>query len=168
MILKAIQHRRSVREFKPDPVPEDIVQELIKAAQFAPTSKANRAMEFVVIKDMEVRRELYKLAKPKQEFVKAAPLLIVPATNPEETGQPVPDLSLATENIFLQATELGLGSVWKNLKPPEAAGIKKFLKIPANMMIINIICLGYPAEMPAPHTDEDFETNKIHPEKWTK
>lgn len=166
MIIKEIIQRRSVREFKKIPVPDEIILELIKAAQFAPTSRDNRSVEFIIIKSKATREKIFQLAIPEQEFVKQAPLLVVPVTNPTKTNQPVQDLSIASENIFLQATSLGLGSVWKNMKPPVAVEIKKLFGIPEQYLIINVIPLGYPKETPPPHTDEDFDEERIHNEKW--
>jgi len=166
MVLKEIINRRSVREFKPDPVPDAAIQEIIKAAQYAPTSRNNRSVEFIIIKEQITKEKIFKLAVPEQPFIKEAPILIVPVTNPAKTNQPVQDLSLATQNIFLQATALKLGSVWKNLKPPVAGEIKKLLSIPEQYLIINIIPLGYPKEPITPHTEDEFEPKKIHHERW--
>jgi nitroreductase len=166
MIIKEIVQRRSVREFKTTPVPDEIISEIINAAQFAPTARNNHSVEFIIIKKQATKEKIFKLAIPEQKFVKQAPILIVPVTNPAKTNQPVQDLSVASENVFLQATSLGLGSVWKNLKPAVANEIKKILGIPDDYLIINVIPLGYPKETPPPHTDEDFDEEKIHNEKW--
>lgn len=166
MVLKEIINRRSIREFKPNPVPDSTIQEIIKAAQFAPTSRNNRSTEFIIVKEQNAKQKLYKTAIPEQEFIKEAPVIIVPVTNPGKTNQPVQDLALATQNIFLQATKLGLGTVWKNLKPPVAAEIKKILSIPEQSMIINMIPLGYSKEPAKPHTEDDFELKRIHLEQW--
>lgn len=166
MIIKEIQNRRSVREFKTTPAPDEIISEIIKAAQFAPTSRDNRSVEFIIIKAQATKEKIFKTALPEQLFIKEAPVLIIPVTNPKKTNQPVQDLSLASGNIFLQATSLGMGSVWKNLKLPVADKIKKILGIPHDYLIINVIPLGYPKKTPPPHTDEDFDKVKIHNEKW--
>lgn len=166
MIIPAIKKRRSIRAYKSGSVPPDLLTEIIKAAQFAPTSRHNRAVEFIIITDQETKNEISATAQPEQEFVKQAPVLIVPVTDPDKTNQPVQDLTVASENIFLQAAELGLGTVWKNLKTPMAESIKSILGIPSKYMIINVIPLGYPDEAVRPHDDGEFEASKIHHEKW--
>lgn len=166
MIIKEIIQRRSVRKFNTTPVPDEIISEIIKAAQFAPTSRDNRSVEFIIIKEQATKEKILKIAIPEQSFIKEAPVLIVPVTNPAKTNQPIQDLSLASGNIFLQATSLGMGSVWKNLKPPVANEIKKILGVPDDHLIINVIPLGYPKETPPPHTDENFDEERIHNEKW--
>lgn len=166
MILKEISNRRSIRKYKADPVPQEYVMEIIKAGQFAPTARNNRALEFVVVKDQGIREKIFGIVG--QDFVKEAQVLIVPAIDGEKTICPVQDLSVASENMFLQATALGLGTVWKNLKTElnEEAKIKEMLDIPERYRVINIIPVGFSAENPEPYSDKDFSSEKIHEEKW--
>ncbi len=167
MIIKEILNRRSVREYKPGAVPEEYITEIIKAGQFAPTARHNQAVEFIVVKNQETKDKIFEIVG--QEFVKEAAVLIIPATDTAKTNCPVQDLSVASENMFLQATALGLGTVWKALKEEgfnEEEKIKKLLEIPEQYKIINIIPVGYPKEKPEPHHDRDFDEKKIHQEKW--
>lgn len=166
MIIKEILNRRSIREYKPDPVPEEYLLEIIKAGQFAPSARHNQAVEFIVVKDKKTKEKIFEIVG--QEFVKEAPVLIIPVTDTTKTNCPIEDLSVASENMFLQATALGLGTVWKALKSEfdEVEKIKKLLKIPKQYTAINIIPVGYPKEKPKPHTDQDFDIKKIHFEKW--
>ncbi len=166
MILKEILNRRSVRKYKPDPVPQESIIEIIKAGQFAPTARNNKAVEFVVIKNQEMKERIFAIVG--QEFVKEAKVLIIPATDGEKTNCPVQDLSVASENMFLQATALGLGTVWKALKAEfdQETKIKEMLGIPERYRVINIIPVGFPAENPEPYSDKDFSLEKIHEEKW--
>lgn len=164
MIIKEIFNRRSVREYKPDPAPRKYIIEIIKAGQFAPTARNNQAVEFVVIEKQETKNNIFEIVG--QEFVKEAPVLIIPVSDTTKTNCPIQDLSVASENIFLQATALGLGTVWKGLQPGWPEKIKKLLGIPEQYKVINIIPVGYPKEKPIPRTDKDFDKKKIHQEKW--
>jgi nitroreductase len=167
-MLEAIKNRRSVRFYKSDPVSDEQIEELIKAAQFAPSAYNNHAIEFVVVKDQATRKKIYDLAIARQPFVKEAPALIIPAADAEKTGHPNEDIAVATENLFIQATEMGLGSVWKQAEEGPEAEIKKLLNIPERFKVINILPVGYPVEEKAlpPHKDEEFNKDKIHQEKW--
>jgi len=166
MILKEILNRRSIRKYKPNPIPQEYIIDIIKAGQFAPTARDNRAVEFVVINDQEMKEKIFGIVG--QDFMKEAQVLIVPATDGEKTNCPVQDLSAASENMFLQATALGLGTVWKALKAEfdEEAKIKEMLGIPERYRVINIIPVGFPVENPGPYSDKDFSLEKIHEEKW--
>lgn len=163
-MIKEIARRRSVRSYKADlPSDEDIL-EVIKAGQFAPTGKNTKAWEFIVIKDLKTKEEIFNIVG--QEYVKEAPVLIIPVMNSEASITPVQDLSLSSGYIFLQAESLGLGTVWKNVGEEKREEVKKLLAIPQNFLVINIIPLGYPKEEPSAHREEDFDRNKIHFEKW--
>lgn len=166
MIIKEILNRRSVREYQEKDVLEEDITEIIKAGQFAPTASNNRAIEFIIIRDQQTKDKIFEIAG--QEFLKEAPVLIIPVSDTTQTNCSVQDLSVASENMFLQATALGLGTVWKDLKTEymEEGKIKKLLGIPEQYMAINIIPVGYPKEKPIPHTDKDFNAQKIHHEKW--
>ena len=106
-----------------------------------------------------------------QEFIKEAPVLIIPAIDAEKSVMPVQDLSVASENMFLQAAALGLGTVWKSIswkgvRPGAEEKIKNLLGIPGKYKIINIIPVGYPKVKPKAYTNREFDDNKIHKEKW--
>lgn len=164
MIIKEILNRRAVRSYKADPVPEEYITEIIKAGQFAPTAKNNRAVEFVVVREQKIKEEIFAICG--QEFVKEANVLIIPASDTEKSVLPVQDLAVASENMFLQAAALNLGSVWKNLSPEWSEAIKKLLGIPERYKVVNIVPFGFPKENPAPHQEGDFDEKKIHKDKW--
>lgn len=166
MIIKEIINRRSVREYKNKAVSLKYIIEIIRAGQFAPTAKHNKAVEFIIVKNQRTKDKIFEIIG--QEFIKEAPILIIPVTDTNKTNCPIQDLSVASENMFLQATALGLGTVWKALKSEftESEKIKKLLRIPKQYMTINIIPVGYPKEEPEPHADQDFDDRKIHKERW--
>jgi len=166
MMLDAIVHRRSYRNFKSDPVPPDLIGELIKAAQFAPTARHIRAVEFIVVTDEKTRQAIAGALVP-QDFVAKAPLIIVPVADTKTASKPREDLTLATANIWLQATHLKLGCVWKHVHDgEEQEKLRAVLGIPSHFLVINVLPIGYPAEMLPPHSDAEFDQKKIHREKW--
>ena len=165
MINKSIQNRRSVRVYSDQPVARELIEEIIKAAQFSPTAMNKRAWEFVVLEDQTDKDKLFDSLSAKQEFIKTAPFIIIPLIDNTKSVLPVQDLSIAIENIFIQATELGLGSVWKNVQASEAELIKSAFNIPEDFTLLAVLPIGYPAqELPA-HTNAEFEAAKIH---WHK
>jgi len=172
MILHAIKNRRSVREYKSKLVSDKDILEIIKAAQFAPSARHNMAVEFIVIKEQKTKEAICEIInanrqfKTNQDYVKNVPVLLIPVTDKNKTEMPIQDLSVASENIFLQAAVLGLGTVWKNIWPEIEEEMKKLLGLPINFTLINIIPIGYPQEKIEPHSDKDFSQKKIHYEKW--
>lgn len=164
MVIEAIKNRRSVREYKTADIPERYIKEIIKAGQFAPSAHNNRAVEFIVIKDKRTKEKIFKIVG--QKFIKEAPVLIIPTTDTEKTNFAIQDLSVVSENMLLQATDMGLGAVWKAVSSMWEKKIKELLGIPAKYKIINIIPVGFPKEKIFPHTEIDFNPSKIHKEKW--
>jgi len=164
MIIREILNRRSVREYKPKAVPAEYILEIIKAGQFAPTGRDNKAIDFIVVQNQETKNSIFEIVG--QDFVKEAPVLIIPVSDTTESTLSIQDLSLASQNMFLQATALGLGTVWKNLTSETSEKVKSLLGIPEQYMVINIIPIGYPKTKPEPHSDQDFSDQKIRQERW--
>ncbi len=163
MIIEPIRKRRSSRTYKSDPISDEFINEIIKAGQFAPSAMGRCAVEFVVIRDQKVKDAIFAVID--QDYIKTAPVLIAPVAT-DKSVLPVQDLSIVSEHIFLQATQLGLGSVWKNLNEQWEEKVKEILNIPSNFRMINIIPIGFPAEEKPEHGDEEFKVEKIHQEKW--
>jgi len=174
MVLSAIQERRSVREFSSREVPEELVQALIRAAQFAPTGMNNRAVEFVVLRDPAAKNRLFDLIEPKQPFVKEAPLLILPVTDRRQVPLPgldqtvvaVADLAIASSFLMIQAAALGLGSVWKHITSDTAPAVVLAFGLPSEFTLTNVLAIGYARKPLPPHQDSEFLPAKIHRERW--
>ena len=170
-VLDNIMTRTSVRNFTDEPVPQDVVEQLLRAAMAAPTAMNYQPWEFVVLNEREALDNLAdKLRYAK--MLRKAPLAIVvcaPTTWPEREGNPhenifwVDDCSAATENILLAAHALGLGAVWTAAKDDRGAIVRDALGIPEGYATLNVIAIGYPAENPAPK--DKWKPEKIH---WNK
>lgn len=166
MVLDAIAKRRSVREYSSEEINYSILHNIIAAGQFAPSAMNNHSVGFVFVKKQESRKKLCELAQPRQEFVANAPIILIPYTDPSKTPCPIQDISVATENIMIEASALGVGTVWKNLNSQASEDIKKFLEIPESFVVINVIPIGTPKNEPTARTDMDFDNNRIREEKY--
>ncbi len=166
--------KRSVRDFAPKEVAEELIQELIRAAQIAPTGMNNRAVEFLVLHSRESKEKLFALLEPKQPFIKEAPAVIIPVTDtrklkipePNRTVVAVSDLAIASSFIMAQAVALGLGTVWKHVMAEIAPKVGKAFGLPPEFTLINAIPVGYPARKLPPHQESEFSAAKIHREMW--
>jgi nitroreductase len=163
MIIKAIEKRRSVRKFKTDSISNESVLEIIKAAQFAPEAMHKQGIEFLVITNEEIKKKINEILSKKmvQDYIGQAPIVIIPIADNKKAMLPIQDLSVASENIFLQATELGFGSVWKNVSEESLLELRQVLNLTDNYTLINLIPIGYPEEVPQPHGEADFSLGKI-------
>jgi nitroreductase len=164
MVLDVIKKRRSIRKFIGKSIPKKAILEILKAGFFAPRAKHNDGLEFIIIKDKETVGKISEILM--QPFLKEAPLLIALVSNPAKSVLPIQDISVASENMFLEATGLGIGSVWKNVNEDFQPQIKKLLNVPNSFLLINFVVLGYPDEKIPSHSDSDFNAKKIHRGRW--
>ena len=74
-VFEAIEKRRSIRKYKDEPIPEDVMNRLLEAARLAPSSSNTQSWKFKVITDLETRKKLKELALG-QKFVEEAPAVI--------------------------------------------------------------------------------------------
>jgi len=83
-MLEVIKKRRSIRRFRPDPVPEDLLRELLEAACWAPSAGNLQPWEFYVVTNLTLKRDL--AAAASQRFVGEAPVVIVVCVVPERSA----------------------------------------------------------------------------------
>ncbi len=169
--LKIIFDRVSIRRFKPDPIPEDVLLEILRAGNAAPSAGNLQARDFIVVTDEKTKFEIAK-ASLEQMFIAEAPVVIVVCANyPRsmrvygERGRlyAEQDATAAVENILLAAHALGLGSVWVGAFHEPL--ISDILGIPDYARPIAILPIGYPAEQPEKRNRYPIE-ELIHWEKW--
>jgi nitroreductase len=147
-LLEAIITRRAIRRFKPDPVPPELVEKLLEAARWAPSSVNCQPWEFIVITDPETKKRMSR-AFVIGPFLNQAPLVITVAVDSLKSTCPVQDGSIAAYAIWLAAHDLGLGACWVN--PTVQFGIKRILGIPITKRLVSVLAIGYPDEAPV-HT----------------
>ena len=144
-VLEAIKTRRSIRRFKKAPVAPDLIEKLLEAGRWAPSSANTQPWEFIVITDPEIKKRISRSFN-FGPFLNEAPLAIAVVVDRLRTVLPIQDGTLAAYAIWLAAHSLGLGACWINPNIP--GGIKKILGIPPTKKLITILAIGYPAETP--------------------
>ena len=154
-VLEAIKGRRSIRAFKNQGVPAEIVEELIDAARWAPSAGNIQPWEFIIVRKPRIKRRLVETALG-QMFIEEASVVIVVCADEERSSQGygvrgktlycIQDTAAAMQNIHLTAYSLGLGTCWVGAFREEEA--RKILKIPRGTRPVAIIPVGYPAEAP--------------------
>ncbi|MCS7314309.1 MAG: nitroreductase family protein [Bryobacterales bacterium] len=152
-----IRARRSVRAYAPRPVEEDKVQQILTAANLAPSAGNLQAYEIYLVRDRQVRVELAR-ASLDQWFVSEAPVALVFCAHPERSASKygrrgarlyaLQDATIACTFAMLAATELGLASVWVGAFDDE--GVRRAIRAPEGHQPVAILPIGYPAEHPAP------------------
>ncbi len=165
-LIKTIFARRSIRKYSTEQVGESAVKALLEAAMAAPSSSNRRPWHFIVVTD---RQTLDKLARahPYGKMLFEAPLCV--AVCGDSTISPrswVQDCSAATENLLLAAAALDLGAVWLGVHPRESriGPIRKVLRLPENIVPLNLVPIGHPGEEKAPRTQ--YDERRVHREHW--
>jgi nitroreductase len=151
--LELIRKRYSVRAYKPDPVEEEKLQQVLEAARLAPTAANQQPFQLLVIPTAGQEAELRRVY-PSEWFVRA-PLILFACGVPAQGWARMDgktyvdvDVAIAMDHLILAATDLGLGTCWIAAFDPAAA--REVLGLPDGMEPIVCTPLGYPADQPGP------------------
>jgi len=166
--MEAILSRRSIRRYTSEPVSDDLVEELLRAAMSAPSAGNERPWHFIIIRDRRTMRSIQEF-HPFARMLDEAPMAILVCgdVNLEKYhGFWVQDCSAATENILIAAQSIGLGAVWLGLHPIQerVERMQKILGIPEHVIPLSLVAVGHPAEKKAPL--DRYDRSRIHQERW--
>lgn len=156
-VLDNIATRTSIRDYEARPVEKEKVEKMLRAAMAAPTAMNKQPWHFVVVEQRSVLDSLAD-ANPYAKMLLKAPLAIVVCGDMDKVIEGggrdfwIQDASAATENLLLAAHAMGLGAVWTGAYPSEerSKAISATLSLPDNLVPLNMIVIGYPAEHPQP------------------
>ena len=155
-LKEAIQQRHSVRNFSDKKVSLDLIYEMIKLANLAPSAGNLQAREFIIVDDFEIKKRM-SLAALDQNFIVEAPVNIVVCTHLgriSSYGRRGRELyciqgsAAAVEHILLLAVDNGLGTCWVGDFYEDK--VKEILNIPKDIRVVELMPLGYPASSPKP------------------
>lgn len=145
--MEIINKRRSVRTYKEIKVEKEKIELLLKAGMQAPSAKNQAPWVFLVIEDKETIEKLSEISSP----LKVAPLAIVLFTDTrilKNTNLYSSDMGAASQNILLEAVELGLGGCWigldNSLKRIEL--LNNVIEYPEYLKPFSILTIGYPED----------------------
>jgi len=165
--LATILTRRSIRKYKPDQIPDEMVKQIINAGLHAPSAMGRQPWHIVVVRgfdkiaevDREVKSATARMAdNPYKEFVGGAnytinyhaPTFMIVSGNTVLSPRNAPfDCALLLGTMFLAAHSLGIGSCWINQlnvlnDEPDFRKYMTRLGIPAENQIFGCACFGYP------------------------
>lgn len=180
-MLEHIKARRTIRTFKPEPIPQQVLDEIYEAAMWAPSHANAQPWDFVVV-GPEARAKLLgmlqakaaelladpNLPAPKRKNLEllredfgGAPYMVAvlsrPGVEPLEKLENPLSTAAAVQNMCLAAWSRGVGSVWLSVgaAPPS----RPILKVPEGASVVALLALGYPDQSPPPPPREDYRTH---------
>lgn len=186
-IYRVIEQRRDMRHFTSEPVDEDLLERLLKAAHFAPSVGFMQPWRFIRITNNAIRQQMYQLVEEERiatanalgeredEFMKlkveglldCAEVLVVSLMGDRDKHifgrRTLPEMDLASvscaiQNMWLAARAEGLGLGWVSIFDPEK--LANLLHIPETGKPVAILCLG--------HVEEFYDKPMLEKEKWAK
>ncbi|MHB1653633.1 MAG: nitroreductase family protein [Desulfitobacteriaceae bacterium] len=145
--LEIAKKRYAVRKYQAKKVEEDKVMKILEAGRVAPTAANLQPQRLIVVLEREGLEKLKKAVN-----IYDAPLAIIICSDHNRAwkrpfdGKNMVDIdaSIVTDHMMLQATELGLGTVWICYFKPDV--LRKEFNLPANLEPINILAIGYADE----------------------
>ncbi len=168
--MNSIYTRRSVRKFSNKEVEQSKIEQLLKAGMQAPSAMNQQCWEFLVVKDKESKE---KLSSFKQGGILTTygDVVIVVLANEEKMKSAVmwqQDLGAVTQNISLEAVNLGLGSVWLGCAPHEdrMGAVTEIFNLPAHIKPYSVLVIGYPEDENANKFVDRYDESKVHYEKY--
>lgn len=153
-ILKAMEQRRSIRKYKPDPVPREVIDQIIRAGTFAANGMGKQSTIVVAVTNRELRDRLSRMNaayggwKPDFDPFYGAPAVLIVLADKTWANR-VYDGSLVMANLMLAAYSLGLGSCWihrakEEFESGEGKAILKALGVEGEYEGVGHCILGYP------------------------
>lgn len=174
--MEAIGKRRSIRKFKPDPVPDEMINQILEAARLAPSGTNRQPWRFQIITEGALKKRLFEEATFGGEHIVQAPVIIVcgselltfvkghqlappgseyygaESENWDDLKPFVPDAhmytAIAVEHMVLAATALGLGTCW--VQRIKFGQVARVLGWPRHIIVLTLLLVGYPDEEPPP------------------
>lgn len=160
--ITCIKTRRSIREFKSELISNNIIEELVETASFAPSWKNTQTTRYIVITDIETKNLLAEhcCGEHNQNIIKSAPVLVATtivdkrsgferdgsySTVREDNWQAF-DNGIATQTFCLAANDKGIGTVIMGLYDINKA--QEILEVPKGQILMALIALGYPNQEP--------------------
>lgn len=169
--LNVIYTRRSVRKFTGEKVKKDDLATILRAGMSAPSAVNVQPWAFVVVTDRDTLDELFRSLPYAKMLDKAGAAVVVCGIPDKDDTYAknywIMDCSLASGNILLAAHALGYGAVWTAVyvNNERVRSVRRILSIPENIIPLNVIPIGVPADRDAKPVDK-FKQENIHWEKW--
>jgi len=165
--------RHSIRRYTDSAVDPEDVKTILEAALLAPSSKSARPWQFVIVENRDDLQRLSECKANGTRPVAGCALAVVVCADPARSDMYIEDMSIAAAYMQLQATALGLGACWIQVRNRFTADgesaediVREILGIPDEMVVECIMTIGHPDEERRPVDPSKLLWEKVHTEKW--
>ena len=150
---EVIISRKSVRSFQEKEIPEEILNNMMEAAQLSPSFQNKQCWRFIVVRDKKIIKDLALksgMISKVNFFIKDAPVVIVACADPAKSGTMndqnyyLVDTAIAFQQMMLSAWNQGIGSCW--LAAFNEQYVREILEIPKHIRVVALSPFGYPKE----------------------
>ncbi|MBC8280977.1 MAG: nitroreductase family protein [Chloroflexi bacterium] len=145
-VYTAIRSRRTVRDYKPDLIPQDLIKKILQCARWSPSSSNTQKWSFIAIQDRDTLSKLGGICK-QGPFVGQAPFAV--AVVMDDAPRPQLDAGRAIQSMELMAWSEGVGMCFVGVRDEDQiVAVKSLLNIPEKMDLITVLAFGYRADIP--------------------
>jgi len=171
-VMSAIEKRREITSFKPEPISAATLEQLERAVYLSPSGNNLPSRECVVVTDRAMLNQLSKTT-PYMKWLEQAAAGIVITGNPELSKYWLQDATIAGSFLWLASTSFQLGAAWGAVYHSEDAEeskqregyVRELLHIPQSLRVVAIIGVGHPAVEPTPKQMVPIE-KVLHRERY--
>lgn len=172
-LLEIMRTRRSVRKYNAQEISNEDTKKILSAALLAPSGHSKYPCEFIVIKNRETLEKMSHCRVGVAKMLEDAALAVVVIANKEKSDTIIEDCSVAMMNMELEATALGIGNCWIQVRGRDAENdstsedyLRGIINFPENFACQAILSLGYAEKMPRQRELDKLNFEKIHYEKF--
>ncbi len=172
LVIEQLRTVRQIREYATDPVPDDVIGQLLQVARWTGSSKNSQPWHFVVVRDRDALRQISQL-RPNINWLAGAPLAIAIVLDGPGMSEAY-DEGRVTERLLIGAHALGLGggTAWFG-DDTQQAEAKRILGIPAERTARSVVAIGRPISIKDPRPNPRAGGRKplfeiVSHERWGK
>ena len=162
-VIEAIRTRRSVRQFTKEPVSDEVLNQILESAVWAPSGKNNQPWKFAVIRDPVLKEPLATFTHSRS-IIQEAPVCIgvfLDHSRVYDRTKDVQAMGACIQNMLLAIHSMGLGGVWLGeiLKNKEKAG--ELLGAGKDLELMAVVSFGHPAKAQGESGERDSLEKKV-------
>lgn len=165
--------RHSIRRYTDEAISAEDVTTILEAALLAPSSKSARPWQFVLVENKDDLQRLSECKANGARPIANCALAVVVCADPTKSDMYLEDMSIAAAYMQLQATALGLGACWIQVRNRFTADgedgetvVREILGIPENIVVECIVTIGHPDEQRRPVDPSKLLWEKVHIDNW--